>query len=279
MKTSGAVTANPPGEPILQCQQVSLVYGAGWTLLGSGSPFTAVDEVSLEVNRGEVLAIVGESGSGKTTLSRMMFGALSPTRGTVLLEGEDIASIPRKQLARRVQPVFQNPHSSLNPRRCVRDILLDPLVIHGVGDRAEREQWVSEAVDHVGLPGRLLGAYPNQLSGGQCQRVSIARALIMRPEIIICDEPTSALDVSMQAQILNLLKDLQAELRLAMVIVTHNLDVAAYMATGIAVMNCGQVVESGATQTLLQQPRVEYTRSLLASVLTPDPSLGLPPAH
>lgn len=263
---------------LMECRHVSLAYGGNWRLFERASPFLAVDGVSLEVRRGEVLAIVGESGSGKSTLSRMMFGALSPTRGEVLIDGMDIAGIPRKRLARRIQPVFQNPHSSLNPRRCVRDILLDPLLIHGVGDRSEKERRVHEAMEQVGLPGRLLETYPNQLSGGQCQRVSIARALIMQPELILCDEPTSALDVSVQAQILNLLKDLQAELALTMVIVTHNLDVAAYMATNIAVMHRGRIVEAGSTRTVLEQPSADHTRSLLASVLTPDPTLGLPPA-
>jgi len=236
----------------------------------------AVDTVSLELRQGEVLAIVGESGSGKTTLGRMMLRFTKPREGDILLDGEPLDGIDKKILSRRIQPIFQDPYSSLNSRKTIEQIIATPLHIHGIGDKADRRRKVELMLDRVGLARHLLNAYPMQLSGGQRQRVAIARALIMNPEIVICDEPTSALDVSVQAQILNLLKTLRDEFNLTYLFISHNLAVVEFIADRIGVMYLGRLVELGTTEQVLQHPRHPYTKALLESVLTPDPSLGLP---
>ena len=236
----------------------------------------AVNGVDLDVVKGEVLGIVGESGCGKSTLARMLLGLLPPTRGSISLDGRDIRALGRREMARRVQPVFQDPYSSLNPRRTVASIVALPLAVHGIGSARERRRSAIEMLDRVGLPARFADRYPRELSGGQRQRVAIARALVMRPEIVVCDEPTSALDVSVQSQILNLLLDLQRELGLTYVFISHNLAVVEHIATRVAVMYLGRVVELSQTAALFADPRHPYTRALLASVLTPEPGLGIP---
>jgi peptide/nickel transport system ATP-binding protein len=235
-----------------------------------------VDSVDLAIERGEVLAIVGESGCGKTTLARMLLGLLPPTSGDILFAGKPIHDTGRAEIARRVQPVFQDPYSSLNPRKPLASIIGLPLEVHRIGTREERRRRVAELMELVGLPRRFLFAYPSQLSGGQRQRVAIARALAMKPEIVICDEPTSALDVSVQAQILNLLQELRRELNLTLVLVSHNLAVVEHMADRVAVMYLGRVIELGPTAQIFERPRHPYTQTLLDSVLTPDTHRGLP---
>jgi peptide/nickel transport system ATP-binding protein len=201
---------------------------------------------------------------------------LPPSTGEIRFAGTPIATIDRAEIARRVQPVFQDPYSSLNPRKPLASIISLPLDVHKIGTREERRRRVEELMELVGLPRRLLYVYPSQLSGGQRQRVAIARALAMNPEIVICDEPTSALDVSVQAQILNLLQDLRRELNLTFVIVSHNLAVVEHMADRVAVMYLGRVIESGPTAQIFAQPRHPYTQTLLESVLTPETDRGLP---
>ncbi len=264
------------GEALLECRGVGRVFALGAGMFTPKRMLRAVDGVDLAIQRGEVVALVGELGCGKTTLSRMLLGLLTPTSGEIRLAGKPIATIDRAEVARRVQPVFQDPYSSLNPRKPLASIIALPLDVHGIGTAAERRQRVEELMELVGLPRRLLYVYPSQLSGGQRQRVAIARALAMNPEIVICDEPTSALDVSVQAQILNLLQDLRRELNLTFVIVSHNLAVVEHMADRVAVMYLGRVIETGPTAEIFANPRHPYTSTLLESVLTPEPQRGLP---
>ena len=260
-------------EMLLEARGVSRDFTVSGGLFQSRQTLRAVDAADFSLRRGEVLGLVGESGCGKSTLARILLGLLAPTAGTVSLSGVELHRLDRKAVARRVQPVFQDPYSSLNPRQSVATIVALPLRVHGIGGEKEK---VKEMMELVGLPARLADSYPGQLSGGQRQRVAIARALIMRPEIVICDEPTSALDVSVQSQILNLLQRLRRELGLTYVFISHNLAVVEHIATRVAVMYLGRIVEEADTATLFGQPRHPYTRALLASVLTPDPMLDIP---
>ena len=262
--------------PILACHDVGRVFRIGKGLLAPKRQLRAVDGVTLDVRRGEVLAIVGESGCGKTTLARMILGLLPATTGEIRFDGQPIAAVDRQALARRIQPVFQDPYSSLNPRKTLAQIIALPLDVHGVGAPADRARVVADMMDRVGLSRRLLHSYPSQLSGGQRQRVAIARALVMNPDIVVCDEPTSALDVSVQAQILNLLQDLREQMNLTYVFISHDLAVVEHMADRLAVMYLGRLVEFGDAAETFDSPRHPYTQALLRSVLTPEPALGLP---
>ncbi|MGC2652860.1 MAG: ABC transporter ATP-binding protein [Mycobacterium sp.] len=231
--------------------------------------FRAVDEVSFRLRRGTTLAIAGESGSGKSTLARMVLGLLPPTSGTVLFDGQDIAALDRHQafaFRRRVQPVFQNPYSSLDPMYSVFRAIEEPLRIHRVGDRRERRRAVSELADQVALPSSVLGRLPRELSGGQRQRVAIARALALRPEVLVCDEAVSALDVVVQTQILELLSHLQARLGLSYLFISHDLAVIRRIADEVLVMRAGRLVEHGTVAQVFADPRQDYTRQLLDAV-------------
>jgi len=236
----------------------------------------AVDNVSLRISKGETLGLVGESGCGKSTLAKMLLGLLAPTSGNVLVHGKEIDPGQRRARARQIQPIFQDPYSSLNPRRTVADIVGVPLRSHHVGSRAEQRRAVRETLDLVGMPERTHQQYPNQLSGGQRQRVAIARALVLRPDILVCDEPTSALDVSVQAQILNLLMDLKAEFGLTYFFISHDLGVVEHLVDRVAVMHRGAIVELGTREQIFTRPEHPYTRALLASALSPEPGLGIP---
>ena len=262
--------------PLLQAQDVRRIYPVGRSLFSAGSELRALDGVSLDLRRGEVLGIVGESGCGKSTLGRVLLGLEPPSSGQALLEGRPLGSLRRTEIARRIQPIFQDPYSSLNPRKRIRDIIGLPLTVHGIGTARERKERVERLVELVGLSPRHASAFPSQLSGGQRQRVAIARALIMRPEIVICDEPTSALDVSVQSQILNLLQDLQREFGLTYVLISHNLAVIEHIATRVAVMYLGQVVEEGETDEIFRNPKHPYTKALLGAALPPVPARELP---
>ena len=236
----------------------------------------AVDGVSLAVRAGRTLALVGESGCGKTTVGKAMLRLLEATGGTVSFGGTDLASLPRGELrARRgaMQIIFQDPYASLNPRMRIAEILAEGMKSLGVGrDDKDRAARMAKLLDQVGLPGEALGRYPHEFSGGQRQRIAIARALAVEPKLIVCDEPTSALDVSVQAQILNLLKDLQARLNIAYLFITHNIAVVEYLAHEVAVMYQGRIVERGTAEAVLASPQHDYTRTLLAAVPTIEPS-------
>jgi peptide/nickel transport system ATP-binding protein len=245
-------------------------------MFGENREIVAVDGVSLRVEPGSVLGIVGESGCGKSTLARLILGLIEPTAGAVLVEGERLLDMDRRRRAQLIQPVFQDPFASLNPRHRVRDIVALPLRAQGRFDRAETAKRVAEMLERVGLSAEQGGRLPSELSGGQRQRVAIARALVLRPRIVVCDEPTSALDVSVQAQILNLLAELRRELKLTYLFISHNLAVVEHVATEVAVMYLGRIVEHAATAELFRAPRHPYTKALLASVLTPEPGRGVP---
>ncbi|MFZ3119533.1 MAG: ATP-binding cassette domain-containing protein [Variovorax sp.] len=260
----------------LELCALTRVYQLKRGLFRAPGEIKAVDDVSLRIRKGETLGLVGESGCGKSTLAKMLLGLLAPTSGNVLINGREIDPGRRKALARSVQPIFQDPYSSLNPRRTVADIVGVPLRLHQVGTHAEQRKRVKEMLDLVGMPERTHSQYPNQLSGGQRQRVAIARALVLRPEILICDEPTSALDVSVQAQILNLLLDLKAEFGLTYLFISHDLGVVEHLVDRVAVMHRGRIVELGTREQIFARPEHAYTRMLLASALTPEPGLGIP---
>jgi peptide/nickel transport system ATP-binding protein len=272
-RTGTRGTPNEPPDDILVASELTKVYresrGAPWRR----GEFRAVDNVSFRLRRASTLAIAGESGSGKSTLARMVLGLLRPTSGTVVFDGTRIdgALDRERELAfrRRVQPVFQNPYSSLDPMYSVFRAIEEPLRIHRVGDRKQRERAVRELADHVALPASVLRRLPRELSGGQRQRVAIARALALRPEVLVCDEAVSALDVLVQAQILDLLAELQAEMGLTYLFISHDLAVIRQIADDVLVMRAGRVVEQAPTGELFSRPGHEYTRRLLEAIPKP----------
>ncbi len=267
--SAGTRAATPDSDRVLlACAGLSKSF-AGRGLFRKPEPIRAVDGVELDVRRGEVLAIVGESGSGKTTLGRMLLGLMQPTSGSILLNNTPLTELKPREIARKVQPVFQDPYASLNPRKTVAQIIGFPLAVQGIGSQAERRDRVTEISQRVGLARRLLDSYPIQMSGGQRQRVAIARALVVQPDIVILDEPTSALDVSIQAQILNLLQDLQERLALTYVFISHDMSVVRYLADRVAVMYRGRIVEIGPSERIFEHPEHPYTKSLLNAVLAP----------
>ena len=266
-------------ENALEAISVSCVFKINQGLFKGSKPLVAVNGVSLKIPKGKVVGLVGESGCGKSTLANILLGLQSPTSGEVLYSGKAASSFSNRHIARRIQPIFQDPYSSLNATKTVKSIISLPLRIHKIGEPITWDGKVREMLDLVGLPARVAESYPSQLSGGQRQRVAIARALIMRPEVIICDEPTSALDVSVQSQILNLLQDLRLELGLTYLMISHNLAVVEHMADRVAVMYLGRIVEEAESSILFKEPKHPYTKALLSSVLTPDPRLGVPDTH
>jgi len=234
----------------------------------------AVDGVSFSIKRKKTLGLVGESGCGKTTTGRCVLRLIEPTSGEIFFEGKDITKFNRKELAeyrRKAQIVFQNPHSSLNPRMTIKSILAEPLKIHKLVPKNEVDSHVSELIEKVALESSHLKRYPHEFSGGQKQRIVIARALAVNPEFIVLDEPTSALDVSVQAQILNLLEDLQDELKLTYLFITHNLNICRHISDEVAVMYVGWIVEIAETDELFDNPLHPYTQALMAANPVPDP--------
>lgn len=237
---------------------------------------TAVDDVSFDILPGKTLAIVGESGSGKSTVGLMLLGLLETTSGQILFKGRDLVSLrgeERKTLRREMQVVFQDPYASLNARMTVREALTEGMLIHNIGrDTKERNETAQELLRQVGMPPTALDRYPHEFSGGQRQRIAIARALSVNPQFIVLDEPTSALDVSVQSQVLNLLRRLQREKDLTYLFITHNLGVVEYLADEVCVMERGKIVERGTVDTIFDTPREAYTKRLLGSIpsLNPD---------
>jgi oligopeptide transport system ATP-binding protein len=234
----------------------------------------AVDGVSFEIPEGQTLGLVGESGSGKSTTGFCILQLIKPTSGSVRFMGKELTELPRgelRKLRREMQIVFQDPYSSLNPRMTVGDIVAEPLIVHGIGSRSSRRARVRELLDVVGFDPTFTNRYPHEFSGGQRQRIGIARALALGPKLIVCDEPVSALDVSIQAQILNLLKDLQGEFGLTYLFIAHDLAVVRSMSDRIAVMQAGKLVEEGPAEEVYARPQEEYTKKLLTSVPVPDP--------
>lgn len=229
----------------------------------------AVDDVSFKIKEGETLGVVGESGCGKSTLGRTIIHLLEPTEGEIFFDGEDISSVSKKEakdLRKNMQMIFQDPFSSLNPRKTLRQIISEPMLIYKTCGKNEIAGKVKELMDTVGLAQRFVEAYPHELDGGRRQRIGIARALALNPRFIVCDEPVSALDVSIQAQILNLMQDLQEERRLTYMFITHNLSVVKHISNEICVMYLGKILEQAPTKTLFHAPYHPYTKGLLAAI-------------
>jgi oligopeptide/dipeptide ABC transporter ATP-binding protein len=260
LKVEGAVKHFPIKRGIVFQKEVGRVH--------------AVDGVDLEIRRGETLGLVGETGCGKSTLARLIAGLHPLTGGKVFFEGHDITNLPRGQMRpyrRDIQMIFQDPYGSLNPRRRVGSIIGDPFAIHGICEGEERKRRVQELMEVVGLNPEHYNRFPAEFSGGQRQRIGVARALALRPKLIICDEPVSALDVSIQAQVMNLLEDLQDEFNLTYLFIAHDLSVVRHMSDRVAVMYLGRVAEMADVGDLYTQPRHPYTNALLSAVPVPDP--------
>ncbi|MDQ3155803.1 MAG: ATP-binding cassette domain-containing protein, partial [Actinomycetota bacterium] len=262
---------------IIVAKDLTQVFKLRGARPGSSTDFVAVDDVSFKLARGTTTAIVGESGSGKSTVARMVLGLLKPTAGTVEFDGVDVSTLKGKKLLalrRQMQPIFQNPYGSLDPMYSIYRTIEEPLRTHDIGSKKEREARIRELLDKVSLPSSVMRRFPNELSGGQRQRVAIARALALEPEVVICDEAVSALDVLVQAQILNLLNDLQADLGLSYLFITHDLAVVRQIADNVLVMQDGKVVEASTVAQVFDSPREEYTRKLLNAIPGGNIELG-----
>ena len=275
---TAAAPAGADGEPtpIIFLDDIRVTFKTRTGSILHPNKVQAVRGLTLKLMPGQTLGIVGESGCGKSTTANVMCGLQQPTSGRVFFKGKDVTkrtAAERRLIGRVISVVFQDPATALNARMSVHDQLMDPLVVHKIGDKASREACVQELIEMVGLPGSVLDALPGQLSGGQRQRVAIARALSLEPDAIIADEPTSALDVSVRAQILNLLMDLKRDLGLSMVFISHDIQTVRYISDRIIVMNAGVAVENGTAEEVFSNPKDEYTKLLLGaapSLLHPE---------
>jgi oligopeptide/dipeptide ABC transporter ATP-binding protein len=266
---------------LLEARDVVKHYPLRRSMFGQPDIVHALDGVSLSVAPGELVALVGESGSGKTTLARCILGLTTVTSGSILLDGLDVTRSRGSDLRafrRRVQPVFQDPYASLDPRWSVSRTVREPLDAYSIGTRSERDQTVARLLDRVGLSARFAERRPHELSGGQRQRVGIAAALALQPDLIVADEPVSALDVSVQAQILNLLVELNRDLGVAIMLITHNLAVVEHICDRAVVLYLGRIAEEGPVTTLFDDPEHPYTRALMAAIPYPDPERRIPSA-
>ncbi|HXI04433.1 MAG TPA: ATP-binding cassette domain-containing protein, partial [Candidatus Saccharimonadales bacterium] len=263
-----------PERELLVVRGLVKSFGPGGGLLGRGATVRAVDGIDLDVREGETLALVGESGSGKTTTGRCILRLIEPTAGSIRFMGEDFLSLKGadlRRMRRHIQIIFQDPFSSLNPRMTIGSTLAEPFAIHRLARGAGRKEKVAELLSMVGLDPSAASRFPHELSGGQCQRVGFARALALRPRLVVCDEPVSSLDVSIQAQMINLLQELQEKLGLAYLFIAHDLRLVERIADRVAVMYWGRIVESAPTGRLFSDPRHPYTRALLESIPVTDP--------
>ncbi len=269
------MSAIPNGSPLLDVQNLQKHYvsRSGWRA-SREHVVRAVDDVTFQVHAGETFGLVGESGCGKSTAARCILRLIPPTAGRIRFQGEDLLAMKSDRLRtvrRELQIIFQDPYSSLDPRMTIRTTLLEPLEIHRIGTRAEREKRVRELIDLVGLPESALQKYPHEFSGGQRQRVGIARALALSPRLVVADEPVSALDLSIRAQVINLMADLQKQFGLAYLFIAHDLTLVRHVCRRVAVMRRGKIVELAETETLFQNPLHPYTQRLIAAIPQPDP--------
>jgi ABC-type oligopeptide transport system ATPase subunit len=260
--------------PLLDVRHLVKEFTRTKGLGGKATTLRAVDDVSFTIERGETFGLVGESGSGKTTTGRCILRLIEPTSGEVIFDGRDVLALSRAEMRaarRQMQIDFQDPYSSLNPRMRVEDIVEEPLVIHKLGSKPERRQRVRDLFELVGLNPDHLRRFPHEFSGGQRQRIGLARALALNPSLVIADEPVSALDVSVQAQVVNLLMDLQSRLKLTYLFIAHDLRLVEHICGRVAVMYLGRIVELGETAKLFASPQHPYTRALLSAIPVPDP--------
>jgi len=267
----------PVGDPLVEVEDLVKVFPIrGGVLQRTLADLRAVDGVNLVIRRGETLGLVGESGCGKTTVGRLILRLIEPTAGRIRYDGEDITKLSGaslKPFRRRMQIIFQDPYASLDPRSTIGDSIADGLRVHGIGTQAERRAKLKRMMDMVGLAPYQARRYPHEFSGGQRQRIGIARALVLEPDLVVCDEPVSALDVSIQAQVLNLLRDLQRELGLTLLFIAHNMAVVEHISDRVAVMYLGRVVELADRVSTYRDPRHPYTQALMSAIPLPDPEV------